>query len=102
LRRAALCGRGRADAEGARSGVATFHIHDLRIGIEDENRRMTKNNDFTELEAPQANERKNLRVGSLPKETIKALEESRRDERHAPLNKLMHDPPLIQPMAHII
>jgi hypothetical protein len=59
---------------------------------------MTKNKDFTEFEAQQANERKNLRLGSLPKETIKALEESRMDERHAPLNELMHDPPLIQPI----
>jgi hypothetical protein len=59
---------------------------------------MTKNKGFTELEARQAKERKNLRAGSLAKETIKALKESRMDERHASLNELMHDPPLIQPI----
>ena len=37
---------------------------------------MTKDKDPTEFEVPQVKARKNLRVGNLPKETIKALEES--------------------------
>jgi hypothetical protein len=50
---------------------------------------MTKNKDFAEFKAPPAKERKNLRVGGLAEETIKALQESRMDERHAVLNVLM-------------
>jgi hypothetical protein len=50
---------------------------------------MTKNKDFTEFETPPANTRKNLRVGNLPQATIRALEESRMDERYISLNKLM-------------
>ena len=52
---------------------------------------MTKNKDFTELEAPRAQVRKNLGVGNLLEETIKALEESRMDERHASLNELVQE-----------
>jgi hypothetical protein len=48
---------------------------------------MMTTKDFTQ--APQAKARKNLHVGNLPEETIKALEESRMDARHAPLNTLM-------------
>jgi hypothetical protein len=52
---------------------------------------MTKDKDFTELETPQTTVRKNLRVGNLPEETVKALEKSRMDERHASLNELMYE-----------
>lgn len=52
---------------------------------------MTKSKDFIEFEAPQPKARKNLRVGNLPEETIKALQDSRMDQRHASLDKLMQE-----------
>lgn len=50
---------------------------------------MTKDKVSTEFEVPQVKARKNLRVGNLPEETIKALNESKMDERHVALNVLM-------------
>jgi hypothetical protein len=52
---------------------------------------MTKNKDLANFEAPQPKARKNLRVGNLPKKTIKALEESRMDQRHTSLDELVQD-----------
>jgi hypothetical protein len=52
---------------------------------------MTKNKDSTKFEAPRAKARKNLCMGNLPEETIKALKESKMDERHSALNVLMQD-----------
>jgi hypothetical protein len=49
---------------------------------------MTKDKDSPDIEVSQVKARKNLRVGNLSEETIKALEESRMDERHVSLNKL--------------
>jgi hypothetical protein len=40
-------------------------------------------------EATEANTRKRLQPGKLPKETINALEKTKMDERHAPLNALL-------------
>jgi hypothetical protein len=45
--------------------------------------------DFAEFELLRAKARRNLIVGNLPAETIRALSESRMDERHAALNALM-------------
>jgi hypothetical protein len=53
-------------------------------------RQMTKNQDCTKPVMPRA-ARKNQRVGNLPEETIKALKESKMDERHVVLNGLMQD-----------
>jgi len=47
--------------------------------------------DFAEFELLRAKARRNLRVGSLPDETVKALKETRMDKRHAALNRLMQD-----------
>ena len=52
---------------------------------------MAKNKDFTESEAWRAVARKNLRVGNLTKETVKALQETKMDKRHAALNVLVQD-----------
>jgi ParB-like chromosome segregation protein Spo0J len=54
---------------------------------------MAKNEDLTEFKALQAIGRKNLRVGNLPEETIKALEDTKMDARHASLNALMSTHP---------
>jgi hypothetical protein len=47
--------------------------------------------EYAEFEELRAKARKSLRVGSLPAETVRALEESRMDDRHASLNALMQD-----------
>jgi hypothetical protein len=52
---------------------------------------MTKDKDSTEFEVPQVKVRKNLRVGKLSEEAIKALGESAMNERHTSLNKLMQE-----------
>jgi hypothetical protein len=52
---------------------------------------MMKDKDSTEFEVPQVKARKNLRVGNLPEQTIKALGESRMNDRHTSLNKLMQE-----------
>jgi hypothetical protein len=41
--------------------------------------------------ATQANTRKTLQAGSLPEETVNALEKTKMDERHARLNELLQD-----------
>jgi hypothetical protein len=51
---------------------------------------MMKNQDCTKSEVPRA-PRRNLCVGNLPEETIKALRGSKMDERHIALNVLMQD-----------
>jgi hypothetical protein len=47
--------------------------------------------DFAEFEALRARARKNLVVGNLPDDTVKALKKTRMDKRHAALNALMQD-----------
>jgi hypothetical protein len=50
---------------------------------------MPTSKDFTESQAPQAQARKNLRVGNLSEEIVEALKKIRMDERHEILNALM-------------
>jgi hypothetical protein len=47
--------------------------------------------DFAEFESLRAKARRNLRVGELSDETVRALKETRMDKRHAALNRLMQE-----------
>jgi hypothetical protein len=47
--------------------------------------------DFAEFESLRAKARRNLLVGNLPEETIKALKKTKMDKRHAALDALLQD-----------
>jgi hypothetical protein len=47
--------------------------------------------DYAEFASLRAKARRNLVVGRLPEETVKALKKTKMDKRHAALNALMQD-----------